>query len=128
MEFTVGLYRDLLANKALRSHWGGRADLMADTKRSVDLIVRSERRKWQRRHNRPWTTRPIKVIAEPVCGKGGRMFDHDAIAIQLKAIIDGIAAAGLVPDDQPPWVRSEITGVARSPSRGDEIRITILAV
>ena len=126
LDFTVYLDRDLLFNRALRSHWRARHEHMRAAKETAFFKVRSEYNRMGK-EGAGWERGPVEVKFAPIVGPGGRMFDADAVAPQAKAILDGIVRAELVPDDSAEWVVE--TRCCR-PVRGkrDEIHVVVARV
>lgn len=54
--------------------------------------------------NKPKFTGPVIVNAQPFC-RDNRLADAGACFDVVKAIIDGIVDAGLLPGDGPQWVK-----------------------
>lgn len=86
-------------------HWAARASLVSEWRTAFRLLA----------HHGPAFTW-VHVTAEP-WQKGGRLQDTGACHPAVKAAIDGIVDAGLLPDDSPEYVRM-ITYLA--PQRGKD--------
>lgn len=114
----------VLANHLKHTHWAtiGRkkADLREASRTAFGAAVRQAQRA-------PYFTGPVKVTARAICGPRTVSVDASAISPTVKALVDGLVDAHLVPDDSPEYVVGE---EYVSPARGERwmIELTVREV
>jgi hypothetical protein len=107
--------RPVSLNAERSAHWRKRHALTASWREQAAILAR--------RDLKPIVDRPIIVEAFPI--QKGRLPDAGNAYPTVKAIVDGIVDAGIIPDDDPDSVASIVLQAPRRPTPGEGEHVTI---
>ena len=91
--FEFGVHRDYWLNANQRLHWAQRKTRTAHLRRKAELLARAN----LSRGGNPAAT-PVHIVATVSTPTNSR-FDPPNAAPTVKALIDGLVDAGVIPDD-----------------------------
>lgn len=102
LEFTAPT-RPLSVNRSNGMHYRARARLLDPWKDAAWALAHN----WDVRRRRArtlWTPVPITVQVVLPFRQANRRDAHNYTGTNVKAVVDGLVRAGIVPDDTPEWV------------------------
>lgn len=91
--FEFGIHRDYWLNANHRLHWAQRKDRTSHLRRKANLLARESLNRGGKHSSTP--VHIIATISTPTNSK----FDPPNAAPTVKALIDGLVDAGVIPDD-----------------------------
>lgn len=77
--------------------------LLKPWRRVVQVLARNYLINYRNRFG-PWKPKPVEIQVELAFKVRRRRDPHNYTGTVVKALVDGIVAAGLIPDDTPDWV------------------------
>lgn len=89
--------RPLSINESNRMHWAQRSRRLKPWRQIAEVEARNS-------YKQPKTPVPIHVKISLPFDRKARRDGHNYGSTNAKSVIDGLVAAGIVPDDTPDWV------------------------
>lgn len=93
--------RPLSINRSNGLHWGARTKLLNPWKDMALVHARSQKaHRWMRLHRGPV---PVSILVDLPFRTANRRDPHNYTGTVVKALVDGLVQAKLIPDDNPEW-------------------------
>ena len=105
-------------NKERNLHHFARSKLVSPLRQSAMVLTRN----WRNQHGGISFKTPVYVEFRPVQGMRGPLADTANHLPPCKAVLDGVVDAGLIPEDNPEWVKWQ---TFMPPLKGREQGVTI---